>query len=134
VVDDCVGARLRLEAAALGGGEMLLDQPPMRFLADAGLLHQLGECLNDSRGDLALGQKQFNLGVVVLRQFRPLTTAGRSGAWTGRVKRTTPAVTKTISSRPGNGALFCSMAGTNRAMASETAPRKPATALTTRAR
>ena len=43
----------------------------------------------------------------------------------------TPVVTKTMSSRPGKGVPFSSATGTDSAMASETAPRKPATALTT---
>ena len=42
----------------------------------------------------------------------------------------TPAVTKTIRSRPGNGSPDATVAGTASAAASDTAPRKPATPLT----
>ena len=46
----------------------------------------------------------------------------------------TPAVTKMISSLPARGAPAVVVSGTESAMASETAPRKPANALTTRDR
>ena len=46
----------------------------------------------------------------------------------------TPAVTKTISSRPATAPPSLIPAGTERAMASETAPRIPATVETARAR
>ncbi len=62
------------------------------------------------------------------------TTAGSSGPWTSRVRTITPAVTKMMSSRAGKGSPLSTVAGTDSAMASEIAPRKPANELTTRAR
>lgn len=46
----------------------------------------------------------------------------------------TPEVTKTMVSRSGNGVPESSVVGTDSARARDTAPRKPAIALTTRGR
>ena len=59
------------------------------------------------------------------------TTAGSNSACS-RVSTITPQVISTIRSRSGNGAPESSVWGTARTAASETAPRKPATALTVR--
>ena len=57
------------------------------------------------------------------------TTGGSSSAWS-RVSTITPAVTKTIRSRPGNGRTGGQRVRHGEDAASETAPRNPATALT----
>ena len=62
------------------------------------------------------------------------TATGSRSPWTTRVTTMTPAVTKMITSRPGNGAPDTTVSGTASAAASDTAPRNPAIALTTRAR
>ena len=61
------------------------------------------------------------------------TTAGSSSACS-RVSTITPQVIRTIRSRSGNGAPESRVCGTASTAASETAPRKPAIALTVRCR
>ena len=59
------------------------------------------------------------------------TTAGNTSACS-RVSTITPQVISTIRSRSGNGAPEFNVCGTASTAARETAPRKPATALTVR--
>ena len=93
----------------------------------------LGQRRQRRLGGLGLGEPELlvDRGVRGSRAHR--TTAGRTSAWS-RVTAMTPAVTKTIRSRPGNGSPDATVSGTASAAASETAPRKPATPLTTRPR
>jgi len=62
------------------------------------------------------------------------TVRGSRSPWTTRVVATTPSVMNTIRSQSGNASPEPTVAGTARAATRETAPRKPATVLTTRAR